>query len=47
MLATGQGNSDDLFDPMQYGLILAALLVAGILHWLVGNASISVQQKPK
>jgi uncharacterized membrane protein (DUF373 family) len=46
MLATGRGNADDLFDPMQYSLILAALLVAGILHWLVGNASISVQQKP-
>ena len=29
------------FDPMHFGLILAALLVIGILHWLVGNASIA------
>ncbi len=47
MIATGQKNPEDAFDPMQYGLILAALLVAGILHWLVGTASISGQAKPK
>ncbi len=34
-----------LFDPVQYGLILAALLVVGLLHWLVGNASIAGQDK--
>ncbi|WP_189836611.1 hypothetical protein [Sulfuriferula sp. AH1] len=34
------------FDPMHYGLILAALLVAGILHWLVGSVSISVSNTP-
>lgn len=45
MLATGQQSPDDVFDPMQYGLILAALLVAGMLHWLVGTASISGNSK--
>lgn len=33
------------FDPVQYGLILAALLVVGLLHWLVGTASIAGQEK--
>ncbi len=41
LLATSQKSTDDMFDPLQYGLILAALLVIGILHWLVGNASIA------
>ena len=41
MLVTGKQSPDDVFDPTQYGLILAALLVVGILHWLVGAANIS------
>ncbi len=45
MLATGKQNPDDVFDPTQYGLILVALLVVGILHWLVGSASISSSNK--
>lgn len=45
-LASGQQPPADIFNPMHYGLILAALLVAGILHWLVGNAAISTKQAP-
>jgi uncharacterized membrane protein (DUF373 family) len=45
MLATGKQNPDDIFDPTQYGLLLAALLVVGILHWLVGSANISSSNK--
>lgn len=43
-LASGQPNAEEMFSPEHYGLILAALLIAGILHWLVGNASISSNQ---
>lgn len=32
----------ETFDPLHFGLILAALLVIGILHWLVGSVSIAV-----
>ncbi len=37
LIATGPGAPDDAFEPMQYGLLLAALLVAGLLHRLVGR----------
>lgn len=41
-VVSAQQNMVESFDPMHYGLILAALLIAGILHWLVGSVSISV-----
>ncbi len=42
-IATVEINAPESFDPYHYGLILTALLVIGILHWLVGNASIAIK----
>ncbi|CAD6882203.1 hypothetical protein [Methylomonas albis] len=32
--------SDEVFDPWQYGLLLLALLITGIVHKLVGDTEI-------
>ena len=45
-IISGQTNLTEKFDPMHYGLILLALLVAGISHWLVGNVSLAVKNDP-
>ncbi|BBP00507.1 phosphate-starvation-inducible PsiE family protein [Sulfuriferula nivalis] len=43
-MAGATPSTGDEFDPLHFGLILAALLVIGILHWLVGGASIAINR---
>jgi hypothetical protein len=37
---TGPGPSDDAVDLWRYGLVLAALLIVGIVHRLIGDPTI-------
>lgn len=40
-VAAGTSRSEDVFSPSYYGLLLAALLVTGIIYWLVGDTPMS------
>jgi uncharacterized membrane protein (DUF373 family) len=45
-VAAGTSRPEDVFNPSHYGLLLAALLVTGIVYWLVGDSTMSGGKAP-